>query len=111
MSTGHRGVGTHLASHRGRVGAPPAPRGPGRGPVDAVTVSIPPGAGTCCCDAAYPPCRAVTSWSLRYMECLPMKPKVLLLAGLLCAGQAFAQTAAENCPELPQGADVTWDVV
>jgi hypothetical protein len=40
-----------------------------------------------------------------------MKPKVLLLAGLLCAGQAFAQTAAENCPELPQGADVTWDVV
>lgn len=40
-----------------------------------------------------------------------MKPILLMLAGLLWASHAFAQDAAENCPELPPDADVTWDVV
>src|SRR5690606_2376099 len=40
-----------------------------------------------------------------------MKSKWLLLAGLLWSGHALAQGAAENCPELPSGAELTWDVV
>jgi hypothetical protein len=40
-----------------------------------------------------------------------MKPMYLLLAGLLWSGHAVAQSAAENCPELPAGADLGWDVV
>ena len=40
-----------------------------------------------------------------------MKSMFLLLAGLLWSSHAVAQTAAENCPELPPGTDLTWDVV
>jgi len=42
---------------------------------------------------------------------LAMKSMVLLLAGLLWPGLALAQSAAENCPELPAGSDLSWDVV
>jgi len=35
----------------------------------------------------------------------------LLVAGLLWSGQGSAQAADENCPELPAGADVAWEVV
>jgi len=45
------------------------------------------------------------------MEQLQMKSMFLLLAGLLWSGHAFAQAAAENCPELPAGTDLSWDVV
>ncbi|WP_202845615.1 hypothetical protein [Luteimonas saliphila] len=40
-----------------------------------------------------------------------MKPMILLLAGLLWSGHALAQSATENCPELPPGTDLGWDVV
>ncbi|TYT25456.1 hypothetical protein FZO89_03810 [Luteimonas viscosa] len=34
-----------------------------------------------------------------------------LLAGLLWSGYAFAQSATENCPDLPPGTDLGWEVV
>jgi len=40
-----------------------------------------------------------------------MRTMFLLVAGLLWAGQGSAQAAEENCPELPTGAGVAWDVV
>jgi len=35
----------------------------------------------------------------------------LLLAGLLWSGLAAAQAADENCPELPEGSGLDWQVV
>ena len=40
-----------------------------------------------------------------------MKSMFLLLACLLWSGHAVAQSAAENCPELPAGSDLSWGVV
>lgn len=40
-----------------------------------------------------------------------MRTIFLLLAALLWWGQASAQSAEENCPELPAGAALGWDVV
>ena len=40
-----------------------------------------------------------------------MKSIAILLAGLLWSGHALAQSAAENCPELPADTDLSWDVV
>lgn len=40
-----------------------------------------------------------------------MRTIFLLLATVLWLGQAPAQAAEENCPELPAGAPLAWDVV
>jgi hypothetical protein len=40
-----------------------------------------------------------------------MKSTLLLLAGLAWSGQALAQSATENCPELPPGSDLGWEAV
>lgn len=40
-----------------------------------------------------------------------MRTIFLLVAGLLWSSQGSAQAAEENCPELPTGAAVAWDVV
>ena len=39
-----------------------------------------------------------------------MRTMSLLLAGLLWSGHATAQAAEENCPELPAGVTLDWDV-
>jgi hypothetical protein len=40
-----------------------------------------------------------------------MKTMSLLLMALLCSGHAAAQAAEENCPDLPAGVELDWDVV